>query len=80
MPNSTTAGTATTAFGKKHGWQTQLLGKLEHPVLLAMILLSLRACQNGVVVRHHDASALRFVEQVTVDLSDPGEHPVGGRP
>ncbi len=44
-----------------------------------MVLLTLRARQHRVVVRHQDALRFRFLEQVAVDATDPRDHSVRGR-
>ena len=50
----------------------ELLGELEEPVLLAVVLQPLRAGQDGVVVGHDDGL-------VTVDRADAADHAVGRR-
>ena len=44
------AGPPSPAFGEEHHGEPHRLGQLEQPVLLAMILLTLGACKNRVVV------------------------------
>src|SRR5579872_7507558 len=74
------ARTTAAAFGKEHYRQLLLLGDLEHAILLAVILLTLRAGEHGVVVRHQDTVGFRLIlEQVTVDGADARNHSVGGR-
>ena len=46
---------AAAALGEEHDRQPQLLGQLEQPVLLAVVLRALRAGQHRVVVGHHHA-------------------------
>ena len=49
------AGTASTAFREDDDREPQALGELEHPVLLTMVLETLGAGEDGVVVRHDHA-------------------------
>ena len=46
-------------------------------IFLAMVLLTLRAGEHGVVVRHQDAAGVASLEQVAVDAANPGNHSVG---
>ena len=56
----------------------QLLGQLEQPVLLAVVLQALRAGEHGVVVGHgHAARAASAPNSVAVDRADAGDQAVG---
>ena len=71
------AGTPAATFGEEHHRQPLLLGDLEHAVLLAMVLLSLRAGEHGVVVGHQDAVGVRRVlEQIAVNAADAGDQSI----
>ena len=50
------AGAAAAALGEEHDRQAPALGELEQAVLLAVVLLALRAGEHGVVVRHQHAA------------------------
>ena len=71
------AGPAATTFGEKHDRQAELLGQLEQPILLAVVLRALGSGKHGVVVRHRNALACAFVsKQIPVDVSDTGNKSV----
>jgi hypothetical protein len=63
------AGAAAPALGEEHHREPQLLGQLEQPVLLAVVLGALRAGEHGVVVR--DGHALGRPAANSSPLTDP---------
>ena len=71
------AGPTAAALGKQDDGKAQPFDELEHPVLLAMVLLALRPGQHGVVVREDGAGRPSVTELVGADPSDPGHQPVG---
>ena len=73
------AGTASPAFGEEHDRQAHRFGEIEQSILLAVVLLALRASQHGVVVRHGDDLSGVALEQVSVDGADSADHAVGRR-
>ena len=74
-------GPTTATFGEEHDRHPQLLGDLEQPVLLAVVLGALGARQHRVVVGHRDHLRGPFAglgaEQLAVDVADSTDQPVG---
>src|SRR5208283_1302218 len=65
------------AFGEQYQRQSQLTRDLEHPIFFAMVLISLRAGQHRVVVRHDDTARLGGAEQISIDGRQSGDEAVG---
>ena len=62
---------------QEHERHLTLLGDVDHPVRLAVVLAALGPGEDRVVVGHDDAARGGLVEEVAVDGPDPGHHAVG---
>src|SRR5664280_2309118 len=70
----------TPSFGEEDHREPQALDQLEHPVLLAVVLLALGTGQHGVVVGEHRTRRTLVDEAAPVDPGEAGHQPVGRRP
>ena len=70
---------AAAALAEQDDRQLEALRQLEHPVLLVVIAVPLRARQHGVVVVDDDGAGARLVEQRAVDGAHAGDHAVARR-
>ena len=71
------AGPAAAALGEEDDGQPLALGQLEEAVLLAVVLVPLRAGQDHVVVGGHDRPGPLRAHGVGVDGGDAADQPVG---
>ena len=78
-PMSSSPGPAAAALAEQDERQLESLRQLEHPVLLVVIAVPLRARQHGVVVVDDDGAGARLVEQGAVDRAHAGDHAVARR-
>src|SRR4029453_18807165 len=67
------------ALGEEYDRQVIASGEVEHPVGLAMVLVSLGAGENGVVIRHHATAGSGRSEEVGVDGRHASDEPIGWR-
>ncbi len=71
------AGPSTAAFGKQNQRHAPMLRDINNAVRFAVILLSLRASEHGVIVRHHRTTRHRLWEPMAVDAPNPRDEPIG---
>ena len=70
---------AAAALAEQDQRQLEALRQLEHPVLLVVIAVPLRARQHRVVVVDDDGAGPRLVEQLAVDRAHAGDDAVARR-